>query len=413
MHSNYCSPSCSPQLAFHFMRENMRTIIQTAILVTLLLVVNTNCHAQWYEAQGHASTDKDSVEIARTKAMENALKKALLVAGASVSSIQQVVNGLLTQDQLSIRASGSVNSIELIDEFHSNNMISVTVRADIFPQEKKCFALDYKKSILITKSHLTQREHATISKLYRLAPAVMRPFTRKLAIKSSYSTGQLLLKSATQFSRLNASFAEDKIKQLAISIADTTDSQYVLFSEIDDLSFGKNRTNAWKVWKQGTYPRNFDMTLYLYNGLSGEQVWQGNYHNATVWDFNKRKSVDVNTSVFWQSDYGTMIGSLLDTMVKDIDENVMCEPSEGKIVQVNGNQITINLGQHHGVKIGDEFSLLHSRTFTSTQGNSYPGYNVSPYKVKVTQLTKQSATAKTLNNRLLDNIQVNDLAVRY
>lgn len=391
----------------------MRIIIQTAILVTSLLLANFTCNAQWYEAQGHASTDKDSVEIARTKAMENALKKALLVAGASVSSVQQVVNGLLTQDQISIRASGSVNSIELIDESHSDNMITVTVRADIFSQDKKCFALDYKKSILITKSHLTQREQANIGKIYKLDAAVMNQLNKKLAQQSSYSKGKLLLKSATEFSRLNASFNEEKIRQLAISIADTTDSQYVLFSEINDLSFEQQRTNAWKIWNQGTYPRNFDLTLYLYNGLSGEQIWQGNYHNAMVWDFNKRKSIDVNASAFWQSDYGTMVDSLLDAMVKDIDESVMCEPSEGKIVQVKGNQITINLGQHHGVKVGDEFSLLHSRNFTSVQGKSYSGYDVSPYKVKVTQLTKQSATAITLNNNLLGNIQINDLAVRY
>lgn len=417
MHPSYynpnCSPNCSPKLAFHSMRENMRTITQTAILVTSLLLANFTCNAQWYEAQGHASTDKDSVEIARTKAMENALKKALLVAGASVSSIQQVVNGLLTQDQISIRASGSVNSIELIDEYHSDNMISVTVRADIFPQDKKCFALDYKKSIVITKSHLSQREQANIGKIYQLDAAVMNQLNKKLEQQSSYSKGKLLLKSATEFSRLNASFNEEKIRLLAISIADATDSQYVLFSEINDISFEQHRTNAWKIWNQGTYPRNFELTLYLYNGLSGEQIWQGNYHNAMVWDFNKRKSIDVNASIFWQSDYGNMINALLDTMVKDIDENVMCEPSEGKIVQVKGNQITINLGQHHGVKVGDEFSLLHSRHFTSDQGKSYSTYHVSPYKVKVTQLTKQSATAITANNNLLDNIQINDLAVRY
>jgi hypothetical protein len=395
------------------MREDMRTITQTAILITSLLLTNFACNAQWYEAQGHASTDKDSVEIARTKAMENALKKALLVAGASVSSIQQVVNGLLTQDQISIRASGSVNSIELIDEFHANDMISVTVRADIFPQEKKCFALDYKKSILITKSHLRQREQANIGKIYQLDSAVMNQLNKKLIKKSRFSNGKLLLKSATEFSRLNESFNEQRVRQLAISIADTTDSQYVLFSEINDLSFEQQRTNSWKIWQQGTYPRNFDFTLYLYNGLSGEQIWQGSYQDTAVWSFNNRESVDVNASAFWQSDYGNMIDSLLDTMVSDIDDSVMCEPSEGKILQVKGNQITINLGRHHGVKIGDEFSLLHSSSFTNEQGRSYAGYNVSPYKVKVTKLTKQSATAITLDNNLLGNIQVNDLAVRY
>ncbi len=391
----------------------MRTITQTAVVITSLFLANNTCNAQWYEAQGHASTDKYSIEIARTKAMENALKKALLVAGASVSSVQQVVNGLLTQDKISIRASGSVNSIELIDELHSGNMITVTMRADIFPQEKKCFALDYKKSILITKSHLNERQQANIGKIYQLDSAVIKQLNKKLAKQSRYSNGKLLLKSATEFSRLNESFNEEKIKQLAISLADTTNSQYVIFSEINDISFEQQRSNSWQVWQQGTYPRNFDFTLYLYNGLSGEQIWQSSYQNAAVWDFNKRESVDVHATAFWQSDYGNMINSLLDNIVNDIDNNVMCEPSEGRIVQVKGNQITINLGRHHGVKIGDEFSLLHSSNFTSDLGRSYAGYNISPYKVKVTKLTKQSATAITLDNNLLGNIQINDLAVRY
>ncbi len=395
------------------MREFMRNMTKKLALMISLTLTTFACNAQWYEAQGHASIDRSTVEIARTKAMENALKKALLVAGASVSSIQQVVNGLLTQDQLSIRASGSVNSIELIDEIHSNNMISVTIRADIFPQEKKCFALDFKKSILLTKSHLKYREQANIGNIYQLDSATIRLLNKKLQSQSNYSASKALLKSSTQFSRLNASFNEEKIKQLSISLADTTDSQYILFSEINDISFEQQRSNSWKVWEQGTYPRNFDFTLYLYSGVNGELIWQENYQNTDIWDFNKRKSIDVNSTIFWQSKYGNMISSLLDRMVSDIDENIMCEPSEGKILQVKGNQIMINLGRHHGVKVGDEFTLLHSNNFTNTQGKTYAGYNVSPFKVKVTKVTKQSATAATIDNSLLGNIQINDLAVRY
>ncbi|NQY86507.1 MAG: flagellar assembly protein T N-terminal domain-containing protein [Colwellia sp.] len=391
----------------------MPNISQTLTLVIGLILTVFTCNAQWYETQGHARIDKDSVEIARTKAMENALKKALLVAGASVSSIQQVVNGLLTQDQISIRASGSVNSIELIDEIHSGNMISVTVRADIFPQEKKCFALDLKKSLLITKSHLNHREQANIGKIYQLDSAVIRQLNQKLRSQGSYSASKALLKNTTEFSRLNASFNEEKIKQLTMSLADTTDSQYILFSEINDISFEQQRSNSWKIWQQGTYPRNFNFTLYLYSGIDGELVWQNSYKNTGIWEFNKRENIDVNGTIFWQSNYGSMISALLDTMVNDIDENIMCEPSEGKIVQVNGNKITINLGRYHGVKIGDEFSLLHSNNFTNNQGKIYAGYNVSPFKVKVTKVTKQSSTAITLDNGLLGNIQINDLAVRY
>jgi hypothetical protein len=391
----------------------MRNITQALALVTGLILTTFTCNAQWYEAQGHARIDKDSVETARTKAMENALKKALLVAGASVSSIQQVVNGLLTQDQISIRASGSVNSIELIDELHSGNTISVTVRADIIPQDKKCLALDLKKSVLLTKSHLTHREQANIGNIYQLDSAVINQLNQKLRSQASYIASKLLLKSATEFSRLNNSFNEQKIKQLAMSLANNTDSQYILFSEINDLSFEQQRSNSWKVWQQGTYPRNFDFTIYLYSGTNGELVWQNSYQNTGIWDFNKRANIDVNGTSFWQSNYGNMINSLLDNMVNDIDEKIMCEPNEGKILQVKGNQVVINLGRQHGVKIGDEFSLLHMSNFKSANGKHYASYNISPFKVKVIKLTKQSATATTIDNGLLGNIQLNDLAVRF
>lgn len=391
----------------------MRNILRVPSLVASLLLTSFTSNAQWYEAQGHASIDKDTIEIARTKATENALKEALLVAGASVSSIQKVVNGLLTQDQINIRASGTVNSIELIDEIHSNNMISVTVRADIFPQEKQCFALELKKSLLLTKSHLNHREQANIGGIYRLDSAIIKQLNQKFKSEGGYSANKVLLKSATEFSRLNASFNEARIKQLTMSLAHTSDSQYILFSEINDISFEQKRSNSWKIWQQGTYPRNFDFTLYLYSGTNGELVWQKNYQNTAIWDFNKRKNIDVNGTLFWQSDYGNMISALLDNMVKDIDETIMCEPSEGKILQVKGNQVVINLGRHHGVKIGDEFSLLHISDFNSDNGQHYVSYNISPFKVKVIKLTRQSATAVTYDNGLLGNIQLNDLAVRY
>jgi hypothetical protein len=369
--------------------------------------------SQWYETQGHARTTDTSIELARTKAMENALKKALLVSGASVSSVQQVVNGLLTQDQISIRASGSVNSIELVDEVHSNNLITVTMRADIFPQEKKCFAVNFKKSLLLTRSHLLHREQANIGEIYLIEKAAMHKLARQLDQQSSFTKTSSILNNTTEFSRLNNSLARDEIDRLTQSLSESTDSQYVMFSEITNISFEKQATNSWLFWQQGVYPRSFAITFYLYNGLNGELVWQESYQDTAPWTFTKRIKVDVDGNAFWRSEYGLMLENILDKVVKDIDENIMCEPSRGKIIQVQGNKVIINLGRDHGLKIGDEFNLLHLTHFTNNSGKSYAGFNVSPYKVRVTKLTRQTATASSPDGRLFGNIQVDDLAVRY
>lgn len=389
----------------------MHNFIKQLLLFSLLCSFSVS--SQWYETTGHAQTSNTSVELARTQAIENALKKALLVSGASVSSVQQVVNGLLTQDQISIRASGSVNSIELVDEVHTNNIITVTIRADILPQDKKCFAVNFKKSLLITRSHLLQREQANLGGIYLIDKAVVAKLAKRLNQQSTFTKTTTILNNKTDFSRLNNSLASDEITQLTQSLSDSTDSQYIMFSEITNLSFNEQATNSWLFWQQGVYPRNFAINFYLYNGLNGELVWQKSYQNTAPWTFTKRIKVDVYANPFWQSEYGVMIGNIIESVVKDIDENIMCEPSSGKIIQVKGNQVMINLGRDHGLKIGDEFSLLHLTNFTNSVGKSYAGFNVSPYKVKVTKLTRQTATATTADGRLFGNIQIDDLAVRY
>ena len=108
-----------------------------------------------------------------------------------------------------------------------------------------------------------------------------------------------------------------------------------------------------------------------------------------------------------------MIDNLLTQVVTDIDENMMCQPTRGKIVQINGNNLRINLGKRHGVKLGDEFTLLHSSNFTTDTGKIYAGYNVSEFSVKITQLTRDNAIATATDDTIIDSIQINDLAVRY
>ena len=76
----------------------MRSYTMLLIVIFNSLLFSTTTVAQWYTVQGSARTTGITSELAREMAIENALKKALLVAGASISSVQQVMNGLLTQD---------------------------------------------------------------------------------------------------------------------------------------------------------------------------------------------------------------------------------------------------------------------------------------------------------------------------
>jgi hypothetical protein len=388
-------------------------ILKLSLIVITLTTYSGTSFGQWYESQGTAVIKNDDSKTAKNKAMQNALKKALLVAGASVSSVQQVVNGLLTQDEISIRASGSVNSFELVTENYTDNLVTVTIRADIFPQEKKCFAADYKKSMLLTRSNLLHREQANIGNIYQIDRTLVKQLANKIESNGIYLDTKLALQTRTEFSRLNQTLAMEKLKRLTMSLASMTDSQYVLYSEIQDISMANDENNSWQFWQDNVYQRQFNIALYVHDGSTGERILAKQYQSSAPWQFNQRQQIDVSSQNFWRSEYGLQISQTLDTMVIDIDENMMCQPTQGRIVQVAGNSITFNLGKRHGVKVGDEFSLLHANNFVSDDHKSYSGFNISPYKVIVNEVTNDSARATTTEQHLMDNIQINDLAVRY
>jgi hypothetical protein len=389
----------------------MRSYTLLLIVIFNSLLFSTTTVAQWYTVQGSARTTGITSELAREMAIENALKKALLVAGASISSVQQVMNGLLTQDEISIRASGTVNTVEIIDEIYKDDLVTITIRADVLSQEKACFKQEFKKSVLLTKSHILNREQAHIGEIYQLDSALIRQLQRKLFNKSENIESKNVNKNKTQFSRLNNSSQSHQIKELTMSLSDISHSQYVLYSEINNLSMEEQRTNNWSLWEEPRYPRTFDVTFYLYNGINGELVWQQQYKDDALWDFSKRKVIDVNGSQFWQSEYGEMVDRLLSSVVNDLDGATLCEPSKAKVVKVDQKEIVIDLGRAHGVKIGDEFTLVYSKNYYHANGEHFSDYHISDYKVKVIKLTQNTATV--MSHQLTGNIQINDLAIRY
>lgn len=382
-------------------------------LIFFIATFHFGVHAQWYEANGYAYIIQQDKQTARTQAIENALKKALLVAGASVSSAQQVVNGLLTQDNISIRASGIVNSFELLEETHTDKTINVTIRADIFPEEKKCFSTDYRKSLLLTKSHLNNREQANIGEVYALDKEVMQRLANKIQKSGQYLDTVLALKNKTNFSRLNNSLQAESIKNLSMTLADATNTQFVLFSEIADVSFQHAQSNPLLFWKNESPTRQFDLDIYIYNGANGELLFNKQYQNSAKWTYNKRAQVDIASAEFWSSSYGTMIDYTLDTLLTDIDENMMCQSTRGKVIHIENGVLTINLGKKNGVQVGDKFTLLHLNNFVTHSGKTYAGYNVSDFTVEVTQVSQNTSRATSENEEMLSNIQINDLAVSH
>jgi len=121
-------------------------------ILLLLFVICTGFSSQsvaiWYEASGQAVIRNGNKELARQRATQEAIQQALLFSGASVRSVQSMAQGLLKDDRFEVRAAGEVSNVELINEVFADDVVTVTIRADIFPQDSQCDASDYKKTVI-------------------------------------------------------------------------------------------------------------------------------------------------------------------------------------------------------------------------------------------------------------------------
>ena len=157
-------------------------------------------HAQWVEATGTAQIRNGNKTEAKHNAVQNAIKDALLFAGASVSSVQQVTDGLLTQDHFKVTSHGNIEQMELVDEVHRGQFISVTIRADIIAEfeDNQCEASPFKKSLAITQMSLVNREQAKIGGLYNIGEALLQTFVQTDARTTRYRSPSPLVRAEAQ-----------------------------------------------------------------------------------------------------------------------------------------------------------------------------------------------------------------------
>ena len=155
--------------------------------VLMFIISSSPALAVWFEATGQAVINNGEKEAARQQATQEAIKQALLFSGASVKSIQSLANGLLEDDRFEIRASGEVNNIELIDEIYHDDYVTVSIRADIFPQEALCSASDYKKNIVTTWYSIKKRQQAAVGNLYNFGKVLAEKVQEETQNYSKYS----------------------------------------------------------------------------------------------------------------------------------------------------------------------------------------------------------------------------------
>ena len=369
-----------------------------------LTILASPVNAGWIEAQGSAEVKQGNQQLARQQATEQAVRQALLFAGASVNSVQRVTNGLLTDDMLEVRASGDINSMEIIAEDYSGDIVTVSIRADIFANTDVCRPGDYQKTLVTTWAPIKHKDHATYGGIFDIGKALPDYLRRQFAAEARHSMVKHIEPIALTDDLQNA--------EQAVLLAQKADSQFVLFISIDDLSVETPRHNSLAFWKDATPSRYVNMNTQLYNGATGELLMEKRLASSDLWEFDWQEQLDSFSPRLWQSRWGQMLQHQLANLAIQVDEQLACIPAYGRVTQVSGDAINIDLGKQQGVRVGDRLQLFQLQQFYDASGELNSRYVLHPIEVEVKQVFTNSALVMSADDALLANIQANDFVMR-
>jgi hypothetical protein len=373
--------------------------------VLMLLVSSSPAMAIWFEATGQAIIHNGEKEAARQQATQEAIKQALLFSGASVKSIQSLANGLLEDDRFEIRASGEVNNIELIDEIYHDDYVTVSIRADIFPQEALCTASDYKKNIVTTWYNINKRQQAAVGNLYDFGKVIAEKLQQEAQNHAKYSF-------INRVEPYYLSPSDKEKKATAFELAKKSNAQYVLFGEILEFAVETSKASGLAFWKSDLSKRNLTLAFSMYDGNSGEMVFQNTQNMSAIWDFDPFQSIDSNSRKLWNSTFGSATEKAIQSVVRLIDESVSCLPAFGRVINVTGESLSINIGKHNGVKQGDKLTLFQVNQFFDAQNFPHRQFQLHPEEVIVRQVFAETAVVASVTGAPLANIQPNDFVAR-
>lgn len=389
------------------MKSFLKAVL-AGLSTTAVLTFSPFTHAQWYESTGHAVIQNSDIPGAKAAAIKDAITQALVFSGARVSSVQTLVDGVLTQDQLKISSQGEIQKIELVSENRSNDEFAITLRLDIFAQTEQCPQSNFNKFIAVTQSQLTNREHARMGQIFDINKAVSKNIYTSLqkskmsAIPVAYFNKAI--KVDTYFNQQH-DYSNSQLEE----ISSRSNAQYVLLSQITSLSTSDKLNSDYAFWQDESYQRHYQIEFSLFNGTTYEPLWQNSYQSQAIWPFEKTAIIDVNSNRFWQSPFGQSISEINQTLSYDLQAAMACLPTQGKILHMENNKLVINLGKVHGLEKGQQLSIAHHNYLTDAQGNTMPHTITTLNRIRVEQLYQHSAIAVSINDQPLPGVQINDI----
>ncbi|WP_159651475.1 flagellar assembly protein FlgT [Vibrio atypicus] len=353
-----------------------------------------NALAGWYEVTGTA-TVVSSEEVARIHALEDALYKAVKFSGADIGSISNL-RPLLESDRKEYQFSNSEVRYILVDEQKTRRgVMMVKARIDIYPSATGCHVDQYKKTFLVGNIDLQSPQQAVMGQIYSIGDDFANVINR-----------QLDQESVNFVSVGTTDYEIDKRNPERLKmIAEDTGAQYIIGGTISDLT----ATIEQNLLTSDVINRQFALEMTIFDGKTGNEVYNRNYREVARWPFPKTSQIDTKSARFWASTYGDMMLRVSRNIMLDLESEVSCKITLPEVVAKWGNTITMDLGRLHGVEAGDKLQLWHTGSFIDQRGLPRNKVTESDITLTVTRVYENEAELSVDQAEMAGSIQIGDV----
>ncbi len=354
------------------MKIAKKIIIPLPLIVFILALFSPSIFAVTIEAQGHAII-KESIIQARNNAYQDALRQAAISAGVQVSSASAIAtNGEMT-DSIQLRSSQFVDSSEIISEQIKDNILSLTIRAELKQLGASCNfpAAQYRKKIAATFFPMLHPEHLGVIDFYNFDRDISTELLKRLAM-----TGNFLTREANDVNLYEDPKQAPYITKTSISndtflsqIAENRDVQYVISGVIRDLSFELENDrntdypllpsfNAFMGYQRKATKRNLLIDIFLHDTLTGELISKNTYsHSIVNHDVFPEQSIAFGTKAFFDTSFGKLFSQVLNKEVANIQRVLSCRPFTMRVIDQKNGKIYLDAGLSNKVKAGDVLTV--------------------------------------------------------
>lgn len=368
-------------------------------LLLLIAALNASLFTQhavagWYEVTGTA-TVVSSEEVARVHALEDALYKAFKYSGADIGNISNL-RPMLESDRTEYQFSNSEVRYIIVDEqITRRGVMMVKARIDIYPSATGCHVDQYKKTFLVSNIDLLSPQQAVMGQVYNIGDDFATVINRQLDQES-----ESFVSVGTTDYEIDKRYPE-RLRM----IAEDTGAQYIIGGKISDLT----ATIEQNLLRDDVINRQFALEMTIFDGKTGNEIYNRNYREVARWPFPKTSQVDTKSARFWTSTYGDMMLRISRNIMLDLESEVSCKITLPEVVAKWGNTITMDLGRIHGVENGDKLQLWHTGSFIDQRGLPRNKVTETNITLTVSRVYENEAELTVDQPEMATSIQIGDV----